>query len=281
MPPDNVSEHVQRINADNISAVISGLLLVVTVVSVIYAIRAYRHQKQRAKKDAACALARVYADVVLSKYKLVNEVAGKSDLLDFVRTLFPMNDISSFSYGEMKRFVRDAGRSMEDVKTKMWTFDPLIVLDAKLVQAKTSDEVRSLQETFSESEPGTQRRVPKNEGILLSQFKAAIVDLMNTLEWFAMNCRYGLADEAIIYQSLHQTYLAMVWLLYFYISSYNTSKTDKYFTNVIWLFERWRKRLNEQTDLAKQDQQKADAQMQAAQELKENAGREFVGQELR
>ena len=281
MQPDNVSEHVQSINVDNIGVVISGLLLIVTVVSAIYAIRAYQHQKQRAKKEAGCKLARIYADVVLSKYKLVNEVMEKTELLDFIRYLFPMSAISSFSYSEMSELVEKAGRSMDDVIAKMRTFDPLIILDAKLIQAKVPDEVRSLQETFSEYDPATHQRVPKNKEILLSQFEASIRDLMNTLEWFAMYCRYGLADEEIIYQSLHQTYLSMVWLLYFYISSNNKSNADKYFTNVIWLFERWRNRLNEQTDLARQDQQKADAQMREAQELRDNAGREFAGQALR
>lgn len=281
MQPNNVSEHVQSINVDNIGVVISGLLLIVTVVSAIYAIRAYQHQKQRAKKEAGCKLARIYADVVLSKYKLVNEVMEKTKLLDFIRDLFPMNAISLFSYSEMSGFVEKADCSIDDVKTKMRTFDPLIILDAKLVQTKVPDEVRSLQETFSEYDPATHQRIPKHEEILLSQFSAAMADLMNTLEWFAMYCRYGLADEEIIYQSLHQTYLSMVWLLYFYISSNNTSNENKYFTNVIWLFERWRDRLNEQTDLTKQDQQKADAQIREAQELRDNAGREFAGQVLR
>ena len=61
-----------------VSACVSGALLLVTIISVICAFKAYYHQKERAKKDAACQLARVYANEVLTQYQVVVGVFAKS-----------------------------------------------------------------------------------------------------------------------------------------------------------------------------------------------------------
>ena len=58
-----------------------------------------------------------------------------------------------------------------------------------------------------------------------------------------MNCRYGLADEELIYQSLHQVFLSTVLMLYPIICESNTSNEDKHYTSIIWLFVKWRDRL--------------------------------------
>lgn len=60
-----------------------------------------------------------------------------------------------------------------------------------------------------------------------------------------MSCRYGLADEEMLYQSLHQTYISQVRLLYFYICVNNTTNEDNVYTNLIWLFNVWKTRLKE------------------------------------
>ena len=49
----------------------------------------------------------------------------------------------------------------------------------------------------------------------------------------------GVADEETVYQSLHQSFLAMVKILYFSIASKNESGKDKYFTNIIELYNNW------------------------------------------
>lgn len=70
-----------------------------------------------------------------------------------------------------------------------------------------------------------------------------------------MNCKYGLADEELLYQSLHQTYISTVWLLYFFISHENENNEDKLYTNVCWLFLKWRDRLMEIRDRKEAEKQ--------------------------
>ena len=87
-----------------------------------------------------------------------------------------------------------------------------------------------------------------NGQFLQVDFNQEISGLLNELEWFAMNCKYGLADEGLLYQSLHQTFLSTVWMLYFFISSRNENNADKLYTNLCWLFIKWRDRLMEIMD---------------------------------
>ena len=75
-------------------------------------------------------------------------------------------------------------------------------------------------------------------------------DLLNQLEWFGMNFQYEVADETLLYQSLHKTYLSLVWMLYPIISYNNVNNEDKLFTNVVWLFDKWRSRLDRITTKA-------------------------------
>ena len=63
-----------------IECCISAVLLLATIISVICAFKAYSHQKERSKKEAACRLARTYADEVLSQYQVVDSVFDKSNL---------------------------------------------------------------------------------------------------------------------------------------------------------------------------------------------------------
>lgn len=65
---------------------------------------------------------------------------------------------------------------------------------------------------------------------------------LNNLEFFAMHFSHNTADDSVVYQSLHQTYLEMVHLLYYFIAGLNNDASDKYYTNTIALFKSWKYR---------------------------------------
>lgn len=92
-----------------------------------------------------------------------------------------------------------------------------------------------------------------NDSNVVLEFKQRILcdslddisNLCNKLEWFSMNFITKAADENVVYQSLHQTFLSCVEHLYIPISFRNTLSHDKYFTNIIELYARWNERLKE------------------------------------
>lgn len=71
-------------------------------------------------------------------------------------------------------------------------------------------------------------------------------NLLNKLEYFAMYFNCNLADEKVVYQSLHQVYLSIVEELYCFIAYKNNSDgKDKFYTNLIDLYNIWAKRDDE------------------------------------
>lgn len=259
----------------------SLLLLIVTIISVVCAFKAYRHQKERARKEAACQLARIYADEILLQYQIVSSFFGRSKLLEFIKATFPMDEFSSFTLQEMLELALRAHITVNDLTAKMEDFDPLCILDV-MARATTSVHDRdALYATYSEIDESSGVRIPKNSVFLRFQFGDTISHLLNTLEWFSMNCRYGLADEEVLYQSIHQTFLSTVWMLYYYISKNNTKNEDKFYTNTIWLFQKWKARLSEQTQIAAQEQQEALTMMETAKKQYNNAGSNYTGKILK
>lgn len=73
-----------------------------------------------------------------------------------------------------------------------------------------------------------------------------VQDVLNNLEYFAMAFTHKTADESVIYQSLHNSYISVVRLLYYDISSNNRDGESKLFTNVIELYNIWKEKSEQQ-----------------------------------
>lgn len=78
-------------------------------------------------------------------------------------------------------------------------------------------------------------------GFYISDFNHSVNDLLNTLEYFCMYFNTGVADSKVIYQSIHQTFLSTVQLMYFFIAKKNKDSIDKYYVNIICLYNEWSK----------------------------------------
>ncbi len=233
----------------SINSIISGLSLLVTILSVICAFLAYGHQRKRSKKGTACDLSKVYADSIISRYAYIRSVFQHTGLEEKIKKWFPMQNISNFNQLEMQRLLGNASLQYEDVKKEFTKLDAeKIVLSKILLYATKSDRssVLTMYNSFDDK---------VKPDVIRIDFENEISMLLNDLEWFAMNCKYRIADEKLLFQSLHQTYLSMVWLLYYYIASTNCGQPeDKYYTNVIWLFKTWKEKVDK---LASKNQKKA------------------------
>lgn len=67
-----------------------------------------------------------------------------------------------------------------------------------------------------------------------------ISETLNELEALCMYISTHVADEKYIYNSLHQQFLKSISQLYISISLSNTDNKDKYFTNIIQVFNIWK-----------------------------------------
>lgn len=95
-----------------------------------------------------------------------------------------------------------------------------------------------------------------SENAMLTAYISNIVnELLNNMEFFALHFSHKTADESVIYQSLHQTFLEIVQYNYYEIAERNIDSTSKYYTNVIWLFNIWRNRKLQQNNIRSQKSQ--------------------------
>lgn len=228
-----------------ISIYIDFALLIVTVVSAVCAFLAYRHQKNRSKKEAACNLAKYYAKNVISRYAHICTVLKKSKIAEITKKCFPLSSIKEFNMKEMEELLEESGETEEEIANRISNIDPFIILNSNLVKETSVLERTLIKLGYVVQDEVTGEREIINGDFLQNDFLQEIIDTLNELEWFSMNCKYRIADEEILYQSLHQTFLSMVWMLYYFISRKNHSNPDKTYTNVIWLFCIWRDRLAE------------------------------------
>lgn len=237
-----------------LSVLINGAMFAVAIISAWYAYRAYSHQKDRSKKAAACDLAKYYASSIIDKYADIVQVYGAAGITDLVKSVFSFRELQEFDKEELLTLLKKSGTSFDDFQKKITRIDPGHILSTKLYRTCSVEERGKTYNGYTEQDETGKVQVI-NGSFLQADFDQEISGLLNELEWFAMNCRYGLADEELLYQSLHQTFLSTVWMLYFYISSRNENNEDKLYTNVIWLFTEWRDRLVAITDRKYAEQQ--------------------------
>lgn len=224
---------------------VNAALLVVTLVSAICAFLAYFHQKNRSKKDTACRLASHYADIILEENKLVSSVYKGAELDSYIKNTIDMKAIRHFDHQELKVILQERNIDYDTFRRKLAEIDPSIILNCRILRAGSVSERETTYASFMRTDEQTGAQYICNEALLRMDLNQEIDDLLNQLEWFAMNCRYGLADEALLYQPLHQTFLSIVWMLYPTISIRNRTGDSKLYTNIIWLFLKWRKRLDQ------------------------------------
>ena len=59
----------------------------------------------------------------------------------------------------------------------------------------------------------------------------------------------GIADEDTVYQSLHQSFLSIIKVLYVDIATRNQTGKDKYYTNIIKLYNNWAEKYYESSKM--------------------------------
>ncbi len=239
---------------DYLSAACLFLTLIVAAISALYAKKTYEKHEARSKKESACDLAKRYADEFIPKCQYITMVMKDAGIMDYVKNAFPLNELNHFDERELKAIL-EKHENLETDADKIHTkIDPAIIFSR--AQYLFDDIISSdlINDSNLSSIPSPNQLDDAQKVFLQRRFEMEINRLLNWLEWFALNARYRIVDEEILFQSLHQTYIAIVWQFYYYIAKANkNSPGDKYYTNLIWLFLTWLKRLNTIKDKAEKN----------------------------
>ncbi len=80
---------------------------------------------------------------------------------------------------------------------------------------------------------------------LTNTLRALLVYTTNKLEYFSMFFNTNVAEEKVVFASLHQTFLPLVETLYFNIAFRNKIGSQKFYTHTISLYQKWKQKEQE------------------------------------
>lgn len=246
------------VTADNIdvaSLVVGILMLLVAVGSAFYAFKAYKHQKERAKKATACELAKYYAENIIEEGTVIINALIMSGYREYITGIVSYDDMQEFTKKEFKKILEKSSVNYNECLDRIKKIDPEVVFRCRLARVYSLEKISSAINDTVKFDEDHKAQYPTASNIRID-FMQDVTKLMNMLEWFSMNCSYGVADEKLLYQSLHKTFLSTVLLLYPLICDDNDCNADKRFTNAIWLFKKWRDRLNKITNASEVKQKR-------------------------
>lgn len=224
---------------DNWANVVTIVVGIFSIISVIIAYLSFIYGKKRKRKEIAIALADEYRKKILPMIDFFEKGMQQSLFKSACVSLIPTNRMEKFNMQELKEIVGD--ENIKRLKDLM-QIDAKNIIFAKIFSTANASEILSLFSLLSELK--NDKAKYKNITVALQQeFESNISSLLNTLEWFCMNFNSGIADENIVYQSLHQTFISTVQSLYYFICIQNKEKnSQKYFTNIIKLYNTWNTR---------------------------------------
>lgn len=218
----------------------------------------YNLKNDKEERAKAIELSRFYADGILSNnINYLFFVFSKTGI-DKLLSNLKYNQLKEFDDKELKELIDD--KTIDDINNKLKNIDINILALAKLTHIEHCSNA-ALKEyyTFLKSNSEAEQEVAASNNSqsphpvmavhtlkYSGEFETISTNTLNQLEYFCMSFNNGIADEEIVYQSLHQSFLGLVKLLYFIIAQHNISGKDKYYTNIIALFNKWASRYESQ-----------------------------------
>lgn len=208
---------------------------IIAVWQYVLTSRSERAKISNDRVEKAINLAEYYKDNILPKVAALRYVFEESGIKSILDKIKP-SDMIDFDSDELNEklssadinAITDKMKSKEMVKTIFFVdtaYNLNLGLD-EFINVKKSD--------------GEKKEIFVDKDGILKKFMSNVVnDLLNNMEYFSMNFTHKVADESVVFQSLHQTYIEAVQFLYYNISINNRPDGRQFYTNVVELYEIW------------------------------------------
>lgn len=230
----------------DIIAVIGNIATTITIIflTLEYFInrRAYRYNREWQEKNKAAELAALYKNEILDYNSFISRLFQSLGIIGLLRSVYS-SELKLFTKSELESMLsRDdialIHKKLMDPKNYTYYLENqnIIPLKSELRYLLSEEQIR--QQARDDTEKADQIK----SLIMVQQYAKVVDHLLNSLEYFAMYFNTGVADEEVVYQSLHQTYLKIVRAMYFVIAQRNDSPKDMYYTNIINLYIKWSER---------------------------------------
>ena len=191
--------------------------------TAIWSMHQYIKSKLSKQQEKASQIATDFADNLIEKTGLISETLLENSYVQNITSIFDNHpeSLSQFTTFEIENILND--------KNVFVNFKNI------LCSEDTQKEYQKfLDEKYSEKE---QERFN-------SRFPVLVESTLNHLEAICITITSQAAGSQFIYDSLHQTFLKTIKILAVLIAANNNNNVDKFFTNIIQVYNMWNKRKN-------------------------------------
>lgn len=208
---------------------------IIGVWQYILAKQTEKNQYHNNRIQKAIDLSEYYKDNILCYITFIHAVYKEAGILDILNEV-KQSDMQNFDVSELdKNFTTEQKKEIKKI-IKSNKFVQIIVNNASIFSKEPLYD-----KVLVEEEGKAVQIVQINQSKVMNYFRNNIIcETLNNLEYFSLYFNYGLADKITVYQSLHQTYIEMIQMLYYDISINNKQGEQKLYTNVIELFNDWK-----------------------------------------
>ena len=225
MPKDVQSQeiYILGISLNNIGIWFTAIGLIVTAFWSMYQFTKSKILKQQEK---ASEIAQDFANNLIERMGLISDVLMPNQEIQNMIKKLDTSRLTQFTVVEMLEIMND--------KQCFEKFH-------KIVNSKRT------QKRYNETLNNRYNKIEKEK--FDSYFPLLIENTLNKLEAICINISSQAAGSQFIYESLHQMFLSTIEILSIRISSSNTNNVDKYYVNIISVYNMWN--LQKQKDINK------------------------------
>lgn len=239
---------------NNIGTIVALFSLLFVAIQTQTLSRTYKYNCNWQEKEKAAELAYMYKNNILPSVNYISSVQKATGIMELLRNI-NLDSITNFNQEELHRLT---SADIEKNVVVAWSKDEnitLLITHRQIFKQTCNKRMHDINPFLMRKWIEAKNNVRDKNGkeiTIQSEEKAALLEALrreffdvvsntlNDLEFFSMNFVSGVADDSVVFPSLHQTYLTLVQLLYYYIAVQNKNEKDKFYTNVIELFEKWR-----------------------------------------
>lgn len=190
-------------------------------------------------------LSEYYKDNILEKYGPIYHVYESSGILEIINSI-DKNKIQEFDIAEAgELFNKNQLNELDKIQYSEKFIKAVIETYRVYNLFPETDIFEKVEKVNEDGEKEQLIRVDVTK-LILSFMHNNVNSILNNMEYFATNFSHNTADDSVVYQSLHQTYIEIVRILYYNIAKLNKPLQTKYYTNVIELYNKWNKKRDDQ-----------------------------------
>lgn len=219
----------------SIATVVAAVAIFVAIYQIILTRRIWRTDCRRKASEKAIDMALIFANELISNSMFITGIYTTIGIYNILDNCKDIDKIRDFSSREMYTIL--GAEKIRDIERRMKTITAEVV--TRVAMRTVAKKVTLSQVTGVATPEELARKRSFEESMSLATFSNTHDDLLNKLEWFCMHFKTGVADEETVYQSLHQSFLSTVKCLYYDIAHLNVTVSNKYYTNIISVYNSW------------------------------------------